>query len=110
MSDIIDKRARASLFRSRLATAMADQNMTQSGLARLIREYDALCVKSGVTPGRIKPIMKSNDPDKLDEEVHNIADKLTDAAQLDQTRIRLIPPLPVKGETVEDRLSIEIGE
>lgn len=37
MSDIIDKRARASLFRSRLATAMADQNMTQSGLARLIR-------------------------------------------------------------------------
>ncbi|MEL6563117.1 MAG: transcriptional regulator [Pseudomonadota bacterium] len=37
MSDIIDKHARATLFRARLSTAMAEQAMTQSGLARLIR-------------------------------------------------------------------------
>ncbi|MEO1778639.1 MAG: helix-turn-helix domain-containing protein [Pseudomonadota bacterium] len=36
MSDIIDKHARATLFRARLSTAMAEQAMTQSGLARLI--------------------------------------------------------------------------
>ncbi|MEM9870018.1 MAG: transcriptional regulator [Pseudomonadota bacterium] len=36
MSVIIDKHARATLFRARLSTAMAEQAMTQSGLARLI--------------------------------------------------------------------------
>ena len=36
MSDIIDKRDRATLFRTRLASAMSDQSVTQSGLARRI--------------------------------------------------------------------------
>lgn len=79
-------------------------------LARLIREYDALCVKSGLSPGRIKLVITSNNPNELDERVHVIADKLTEVAKLDQTRIRLIPPLPVRGKKVEDRLSVEIGD
>ena len=36
MSDIIDKHARALLFLDRVSTAMAEQAVTQSGLARLI--------------------------------------------------------------------------
>ncbi|MEM8654023.1 MAG: helix-turn-helix transcriptional regulator [Pseudomonadota bacterium] len=36
MSDIIDKRLRATQFRSRLSRAMRDQNMSQSALARHI--------------------------------------------------------------------------
>ena len=36
MSDIIDKRDRATLFRTRLAAAMREQNMSQSALARVI--------------------------------------------------------------------------
>lgn len=36
MSDILDKRMRAQLFRSRLTRAMQHQNITQSALARLI--------------------------------------------------------------------------
>lgn len=79
-------------------------------LARLIREYDALCVKSGTSPGRIKLVLESNDPDGVVEKVHEIADKLTDVALLEQTRIRLIPPLPVKGKEVTDRLTVQISE
>ena len=36
MSEIIDKRLRASQFRTRLTRAMQDQNMSQSALARLV--------------------------------------------------------------------------
>lgn len=81
-----------------------------SRLARLIREYDALCEKSNVTPGRLKLVVKSNQPDRLEEDVHEIAEKLAETAQIDSTRIRVTPPLPIKGKTVEDRLFLEISE
>ena len=79
-------------------------------LARLIREFDALCAKSGLAQRRIQLVVQSNDPAGIDRDVNRIADKLTDAAQLSQTRIRLIPAIPVKGKEVEDRLSVEIAE
>ena len=79
-------------------------------LARLIREFDALCAESGLAKRRIRLIIESNEPARIDREANRIADKLTDAAQLSETRIRLIPPIPVKGKEVEDRLSAEIAE
>ena len=36
MREIIDKRDRATLFRSRIAEAMRDRGTTQSGLARAV--------------------------------------------------------------------------
>jgi hypothetical protein len=79
-------------------------------LARLIREFDALCAESGLAKRRIRLVVESNDPAAIDRDANRIADKLTDAAQLSETRIRLIPAIPVKGKKVEDRLSVEIAD
>jgi len=79
-------------------------------LARLIKEYDDLCVKSGVTPGRLKLILTAKFPETSQGEANKIADKLTDAAQLSETRIRMMPPQTNKDEKMEDTLKIEIGD
>ncbi len=79
-------------------------------LARLIKEYDELCFKSGITPGRLKLILTSKSPEKIEGDLHKIADKLTDAAQLSQTRLRIMPTQPGKGDEAKDTLKIEIGD
>ena len=37
-------------------------------LARLIREYDALCLKSGISQGRVRLVIRSNNPGRLEDE------------------------------------------
>ena len=60
-----------------------------SRIARLVRDYDALCLKSGISSGNIEMILRANDPISLKSDVEEILEQLIEEAQLIDSRIEL---------------------
>lgn len=66
-----------------------------SRIARLIRDYDALCLKSGISPGKIELVLHTSEPDIYKPEVEKIAEILIDQAQLIESRVQIEPVVPI---------------
>ena len=66
-----------------------------SRIARLIRDYDALCLKSGVSPGKIELVLHTSEPEIYKPEVEKIAEMLINQAQIIESRIEIEPVVPI---------------